>query len=164
MEEKIFWGLVNEKAHKLYEKAYKKSSYLMVGAALCFIALVYWHYYLGGAWIDSISSSWKQLLVSLILWSITVILRMLFWAALLLTILKAYRRYRKKDFNPYRVLGIPEGAGREDVENAYRRLYQKYHPNHNPWHKVKNRLKDIDRAHEMLMKECGEEPKVEIVR
>ncbi|MGN1124031.1 MAG: DnaJ domain-containing protein, partial [Eubacterium sp.] len=34
--------------------------------------------------------------------------------------------------NPYKVLGVPDGASEEECTRAYKRLAKKYHPDLNP--------------------------------
>ena len=34
--------------------------------------------------------------------------------------------------NPYKVLGVPDGAGEEECTKAYKKLAKKYHPDLNP--------------------------------
>ena len=34
--------------------------------------------------------------------------------------------------NPYKVLGVPDGASEEECARAYKRLAKKYHPDLNP--------------------------------
>jgi molecular chaperone DnaJ len=54
-----------------------------------------------------------------------------------------------KDF--YRILGVPEKAGAEEIKKAYRRLAKKYHPDANPNDPVAaERFKEISEAHTVL--------------
>ena len=56
-------------------------------------------------------------------------------------------------FDPYATLGIKQGASKADIKNAYRKLAKEHHPdvNHNP--AAEERMKDINRAYDMLTKE-----------
>jgi len=50
----------------------------------------------------------------------------------------------------YDVLGVPRGAGDEEIGRAYRKLARKYHPdvNHDPG--AEDRFKEVSEAHEVL--------------
>lgn len=58
--------------------------------------------------------------------------------------------------NPYRVLGIREGASEEEIRRAYRELVRKYHPDQyrdNPLADLaQEKLKEINEAYDYLMK------------
>ena len=58
--------------------------------------------------------------------------------------------------NPYKVLGVPEGADEETIKNAYRELVKKYHPDkyvNNPLADLaEEKMKEINEAYNML---CG---------
>lgn len=58
----------------------------------------------------------------------------------------------------YQVLGVPEGASKEDIKKAYRDLVKQHHPDkfaNNPSEKEyhENRLKEINEAYEKLIKD-----------
>jgi DnaJ-class molecular chaperone len=51
----------------------------------------------------------------------------------------------------YVVLGLPQGASREDIRKAYRMLARKYHPDANPSDaSTEERFKEVQRAYEIL--------------
>lgn len=56
--------------------------------------------------------------------------------------------------NPYEVLGIKEGASKEEIQRAYKELVKKYHPDQygdNPLRKLaEDKLRDINEAYETL--------------
>jgi len=56
--------------------------------------------------------------------------------------------------NPYKVLGIPEGADQETIKKAYRDLVKKYHPDqyaNNPLSDLASeKMKEINEAYNML--------------
>lgn len=58
--------------------------------------------------------------------------------------------------NPYKVLGVSEGASQEEIRAAYREMVKKYHPDKyadNPLKELANeKLKEINEAYEMLTK------------
>lgn len=56
--------------------------------------------------------------------------------------------------NPYEVLGIKEGASKEEIQRAYKELVKKYHPDQygdNPLRKLaEDKMRDINEAYETL--------------
>jgi molecular chaperone DnaJ len=55
----------------------------------------------------------------------------------------------KRDY--YDVLGVPKGAGQEDIKKAYRQLAMKYHPDRNPGDKeAEEKFKVAAEAYEIL--------------
>ncbi|NLM76318.1 MAG: DnaJ domain-containing protein [Clostridiaceae bacterium] len=61
--------------------------------------------------------------------------------------------------NPYKVLGIKEGASYDEIKRAYRELVKKYHPDkyrNNPLADLaEEKLREINEAYETLMKNAG---------
>jgi len=61
--------------------------------------------------------------------------------------------------NPYKVLGIKEGASYDEIKRAYRELVKKYHPDkyrNNPLADLaEEKLREINEAYESLMKNAG---------
>ncbi|WP_427340324.1 J domain-containing protein [Caloranaerobacter sp. DY30410] len=57
--------------------------------------------------------------------------------------------------NPYKVLGLEEGASEEEIKRAYKRLVRKYHPDqyvNNPLADLaEEKLKEINEAYNILM-------------
>jgi molecular chaperone DnaJ len=58
--------------------------------------------------------------------------------------------------NPYEILGIKEGASKEEIKAAYKRQVKKYHPDKhqdNPLYELaEEKLQEINEAYEQLMK------------
>lgn len=54
----------------------------------------------------------------------------------------------KRDY--YEVLGVPRGAGEDEVKRAYRRLARKYHPDVNKEPGAEEKFKEIGEAYEVL--------------
>ncbi|MDD2483427.1 MAG: DnaJ domain-containing protein [Eubacteriales bacterium] len=61
--------------------------------------------------------------------------------------------------NPYEVLGIKEGATKEEIKAAYREQVKKYHPDRhqdNPLYELaEEKLQEINEAYETLTKDGG---------
>jgi len=61
--------------------------------------------------------------------------------------------------NPYKVLGIKEGASYDEIKRAYRELAKKYHPDryqNNPLADLaEEKMREINEAYEELMKNAG---------
>lgn len=64
-------------------------------------------------------------------------------------------RRRKMGKNPYEVLGVSEGASKDEVKRAYRELSRKFHPDaniNNPLADLaEERFKEVQEAYEMIM-------------
>ncbi len=53
--------------------------------------------------------------------------------------------------DPYEVLGVPRGAGPEEIKQAYRRLAKKLHPDLNPGNqRIEQAFKEVAIAHDLL--------------
>lgn len=53
--------------------------------------------------------------------------------------------------NPYRVLGVPDGASEEECAKAYKRLAKKYHPDLNPNDKeAERKMAEINSAYDQI--------------
>lgn len=53
--------------------------------------------------------------------------------------------------DPYEVLGVPRGAGQDDIKKAYRSLAKKLHPDVNPGNAaVEQRFKEVSAAYDLL--------------
>lgn len=61
--------------------------------------------------------------------------------------------------NPYKVLGVKEGASYDEIKKAYRELVKKYHPDRyrgNPLADLADeKMREINEAYEFLMKNAG---------
>ncbi len=55
---------------------------------------------------------------------------------------------RPRDF--YRILGVPKSAGQDEIQQAYRRLARKHHPDVNKAPEAEERFKDISEAYSVL--------------
>lgn len=62
--------------------------------------------------------------------------------------------------NPYKVLGVKEGASYDEIKRSYRELVKKYHPDryrNNPLADLADeKMREINEAYEYLMKNAGE--------
>lgn len=58
--------------------------------------------------------------------------------------------------NPYEVIGVPQGASKDEISHAYKLLVKKYHPDqygNNPLKDLaEEKLKEINEAYDYLMK------------
>lgn len=53
--------------------------------------------------------------------------------------------------NPYRVLGVPDGASEEECTKAYKKLAKKYHPDLNPNNKeAEEKMAEINAAYDQI--------------
>lgn len=53
--------------------------------------------------------------------------------------------------NPYKVLGVPDGASEEECTKAYKRLAKKYHPDLNPGDKTaEKKMAEINAAYDQI--------------
>jgi curved DNA-binding protein len=51
----------------------------------------------------------------------------------------------------YKILGVPRGAGADEIKKIYRKLAMKYHPDRNPGDKqAEDRFKEINEAYQVL--------------
>lgn len=58
--------------------------------------------------------------------------------------------------NPYKVLGVPDGADEEECTKAYKRLAKKYHPDLNPGDKTAERkMAEINAAYDQIKSGAG---------
>jgi molecular chaperone DnaJ len=55
---------------------------------------------------------------------------------------------RKRDY--YEVLGVPKGAGTDDIKKAYRKLARQYHPDVNKASDAEAKFKELSEAYEVL--------------
>ncbi len=55
---------------------------------------------------------------------------------------------RKRDY--YEVLGVPKGAGADDIKKAYRKLARQYHPDVNKSGDAEAKFKELNEAYEVL--------------
>ncbi|WP_433085454.1 DnaJ C-terminal domain-containing protein [Dactylosporangium sp. CA-052675] len=53
--------------------------------------------------------------------------------------------------DPYEVLGVPRGAGREEIQRAYRRLARRHHPDVSTEPGAEERFKEISAAYRWLV-------------
>ncbi len=54
--------------------------------------------------------------------------------------------------NPYAVLGLNQGANKEEIKIAYRKLSKQYHPDVNKSPEAEAKFKQINNAYEILTK------------
>jgi curved DNA-binding protein CbpA len=64
------------------------------------------------------------------------------------------------DFNPYKILNVDQAADTEFITNAYRYLSKKYHPDVNKAPEAAAKMRDINRAYDML-KDPAERRKID---
>lgn len=58
--------------------------------------------------------------------------------------------------NPYRILGVPDGASEEECTKAYKRLAKKYHPDLNPGNKdAEKKMAEINAAYDQIKNGSG---------
>src|SRR5512137_769089 len=50
----------------------------------------------------------------------------------------------------YEVLGVPKGAGPDDIKKAYRKLARQYHPDVNKAADAETKFKELSEAYEVL--------------
>src|SRR5512136_3488005 len=55
---------------------------------------------------------------------------------------------RKRDY--YEVLGVPKGAGADDIKRAYRKLARQSHPDVNKASDAEAKFKELNEAYEVL--------------
>jgi molecular chaperone DnaJ len=55
-----------------------------------------------------------------------------------------------KDKDYYKILGVSEGASKEDIKSAYRKLTMQYHPDRNSDKDAEDKFKDISEAYNVL--------------
>lgn len=55
--------------------------------------------------------------------------------------------------DPYRVLGVPQGASDDEIKAAYKKLAKKYHPDlNNGSSEAEKKMAEVNEAYDMLMK------------
>ena len=53
--------------------------------------------------------------------------------------------------NPYKVLGLEDGASADDIKKAYRLMAKKYHPDLNPDDPdIHEKMNEVNEAYDML--------------
>ena len=53
--------------------------------------------------------------------------------------------------NPYKVLGVPDGASEDECTKAYKKLAKKYHPDLNPDNPdAANKMAEINAAYDQI--------------
>lgn len=55
--------------------------------------------------------------------------------------------------DPYQILGVSPGASTEIIERAYRRLCRRFHPDVNPHPEAERRMKEINAAYALLVRQ-----------
>jgi curved DNA-binding protein CbpA len=62
--------------------------------------------------------------------------------------------------NPYEILGVREGANKEEIKKAYRELAKKYHPDQYGTNPLKDlaeeKMREVNEAYEYLMKNTSD--------
>lgn len=53
----------------------------------------------------------------------------------------------------YKILGVSRGASQEEIKKAYRKLVKQWHPDYNKSPEADAKIREINRAYEMLTKE-----------
>ena len=69
--------------------------------------------------------------------------------------------------NPYKVLGVNEGASQEEIRSAYLKLVKKYHPDKYTDSDLKElaneKLVEVNEAYEMLTKKNGQSSSLSLI-
>lgn len=74
------------------------------------------------------------------------------WVAFfyLLSLVSAQTPQQSVQFDPYEILGVGIGAGKDEVKKAFRELSKTYHPDKNPHPKAAEKYIQIDKAYKTL--------------
>ncbi|CAE7695596.1 POL2 [Symbiodinium sp. CCMP2592] len=70
------------------------------------------------------------------------------------------RRQCGRSSRPWEVLGIPQGANKDEIKLAYRRLAVKFHPDVDKSKRATSRFQEIQVAYKKMIAACGPNPTV----
>mmetsp|Transcript_25591 Transcript_25591/g.52635 ORF Transcript_25591/g.52635 Transcript_25591/m.52635 type:complete len:174 (-) Transcript_25591:233-754(-) len=70
------------------------------------------------------------------------------------------RRQCGRSSRPWEVLGIPQGANKDEIKLAYRRLALKFHPDVDKSKRATSRFQEIQVAYKKMIAACGPNPAV----